>query len=215
MQNQNEILNSQQEEHSPLFYCVVLKKRKAYYFLAADKKSVTRNAKEAYLYSALEGRTKYGCIAQAKENIKPPSGYSFYSLFSQRTAQETLDENYPLPRKAIPKKTRKEVFLKFNGRCAYCGCQIDYKHMRVDHVVSHMLNKGTDEFSNYYPSCKDCNHFKMCSSVERFRKNIKDTIRTCSRRSKNFLWDRIYRKYGLDIDPYKPVEFYFEKYTQE
>ena len=99
----------------------------------------------------------------------------------------------------------------FNGHCAYCGCEIEYKDMQVDHVISHMMNKGIDDISNYYPSCKDCNKFKLCSPIERFRKNIKDTIKTCSKRNTNYLWDRIYKKYGLDREPNKEIKFYFEE----
>ena len=38
--------------------------------------------------------------------------------------------------KAIPKKKRLAVYEKFNHRCAYCGCELDYKDMQVDHVES-------------------------------------------------------------------------------
>ena len=92
--------------------------------------------------------------------------------------------------KPIPKSIRLEVYEKCNHRCAYCGCELEYKDMQVDHIESHMMNKGIDDISNYYPSCRDCNHFKMCSPIERFRKNIKDTIKTCSKRKRqNVLGD--------------------------
>ena len=48
--------------------------------------------------------------------------------------------------KAIPKKTRIELYEKYNHKCAYCGCDLDYKDMQVDHVksvYSHMDFKQT------------------------------------------------------------------------
>lgn len=39
-------------------------------------------------------------------------------------------------RKTINKKTRKLVFNKYNGHCAYCGCELTMKTMQVDHITS-------------------------------------------------------------------------------
>lgn len=38
-------------------------------------------------------------------------------------------------RKPIPKSVRKQVYAKYNGHCAYCGCELEYKDMQVDHVI--------------------------------------------------------------------------------
>lgn len=200
-----------EEDLHPSFYYVVVRKNKSYYFLSEDKKSITRDCNEAYKLYPLDNYTQYGMNQYAKENILIPDDYKFYTIFAQRQAQKWLDEDYPLPRKAISKKVREQVYDMFDGHCAYCGCNIEYKDMQVDHIESHMMNKGIDDISNYYPSCKDCNHFKMCSPIERFRKNIKDTIKTCSKRNKDYLWDRIYRKYGLDKNPDKEINFLFEE----
>lgn len=37
-------------------------------------------------------------------------------------------------RKPIPKSVRKQVYAKYNGHCAYCGCEIPEKGFNVDHV---------------------------------------------------------------------------------
>ena len=42
--------------------------------------------------------------------------------------------------KAIPKKTRLKSYDKYNHRCAYCGCDLEYKDMQVDHVKSVYTN---------------------------------------------------------------------------
>ena len=33
-------------------------------------------------------------------------------------------------RKPIPKEIREQVYAKYNGHCAYCGCELDYKYMQ-------------------------------------------------------------------------------------
>lgn len=205
-------MNDLEEDLNPSFYYVVVQKNKSYYFLSEDKQSVTRDSAYSYKLYPLKNYTQYGMLEYAKGNIEIPNDFRFFAIFPQKIAQKWLDEWYPLPRKAIPKKVRQAVYDMFDGHCAYCGCKIEFKDMQVDHIESHMMNKGIDDISNYYPSCRDCNHFKMCSPVERFRKNIKDTIKTCSKRNENYLWDRIYRKYGLDKNPNKEIKFLFEEY---
>lgn len=37
-------------------------------------------------------------------------------------------------RKPIPKSVRKQVYAKYNGHCAYCGCEIPEKGFNVDHL---------------------------------------------------------------------------------
>ena len=39
-------------------------------------------------------------------------------------------------KEANTKKIREQVYQKYNGHCAYCGCELDYKDMQVDHVKS-------------------------------------------------------------------------------
>ncbi len=42
--------------------------------------------------------------------------------------------------KKIPKKTRLAVYEKCNHRCAYCGCDLKYEDMQVDHIKSVYAN---------------------------------------------------------------------------
>ena len=53
-------------------------------------------------------------------------------------------------RKTIPKSIREKVYNKCNGHCAYCGCELEYKNMQVDHVKS-LRCGGTNEFNNMLP----------------------------------------------------------------
>lgn len=38
-------------------------------------------------------------------------------------------------RKPIPKSIREEVYFKYGGCCAYCGTEIEYKDMQVNHSI--------------------------------------------------------------------------------
>ena len=69
------------------------------------------------------------------------------------------------------KKIRKIVYQKYNGHCAYCGCEIPEKGFNVDHL--HCLrNYEYDEdidvhdVSNMMPACGSCNRYKSTMDLE-------------------------------------------------
>lgn len=74
-------------------------------------------------------------------------------------------------RKSIPKAVRQQVYGKYDRHCAYCGKEIKYKDMQVDHLESYWKG-GEDDISNYMPSCRRCNHYKRGNSLEGWRKMI-------------------------------------------
>ena len=45
-------------------------------------------------------------------------------------------------RKAIPKAVRQQVYDSLNGHCGYCGCEITYKEMQVDHIEAVYLHEA-------------------------------------------------------------------------
>lgn len=112
-----------------------------------------------------------------------------------------------MARKSIPKKVREEVYQVYNGHCAYCGCEIEYKDMQVDHIKAHYLN-GEDIKDNYRPSCRMCNFYKSTFGIEQFRKNVKTIPQ---RLEKEFIY-RLAKKYGIIEEIDKEVKFYFEEY---
>lgn len=71
------------------------------------------------------------------------------------------------------KKICEQVFNKYGGRCAYCGCELIDK-WQVDHATSkHMWryvnnNSPSDvnDISNLMPTCVPCNHYKRELSIE-------------------------------------------------
>ena len=77
---------------------------------------------------------------------------------------------------AISKKIREEVYRKYDGHCAYCGREIAYKDMQVDHFLPlrawRIEDAGKDDISNLMPSCRMCNHYKRANTLETFRRYI-------------------------------------------
>lgn len=57
-------------------------------------------------------------------------------------------------RKAIPKAVRQQVYDSLNGHCGYCGCEITYKEMQVDHIEAvylHEAELNAGEAEQYHP----------------------------------------------------------------
>ncbi len=67
---------------------------------------------------------------------------------------------------------RIKVYNKTNGRCAYCGCELNFNEMVLDHVVS-LHNCGKDEIENLIASCRECNYYKAGCNPDGFRKKLK------------------------------------------
>lgn len=82
---------------------------------------------------------------------------------------------------AISKSKREAVYRKYNGHCAYCGREISYKDMQVDHFQPlrawGIEDAGTDDLDNLMPSCRMCNHYKRAHSLETFRRYIAEIPR--------------------------------------
>lgn len=112
-----------------------------------------------------------------------------------------------MSRKPIPKSVREKVYQKFNGHCAYCGCELAYKDMQVDHIKSVCGYGDNNNIDNLFPSCRMCNFYKGISDLEYFRKSL-ETLH--ERLRKPFIY-RLALKYGLITEHKNKVVFYFEK----
>lgn len=98
---------------------------------------------------------------------------------------------------------REKVFKKTNGKCIYCGCDLDYYNFHVDHMKpKSKLNYDKNNIDNLFPSCADCNLLKGNLEVEDFRKKIE-----------NFIFEdtrcRVLAKY-YNLK-FKKILFYYEK----
>lgn len=117
-------------------------------------------------------------------------------------------------RKAIKKEVRYQVWEKYGKKCAYCGCDLEYKEMQVDHILavtrkikeSHEF-KDHNDIENLNPSCRGCNYYKDTFTIEQFR-SVMLTLH--ERVSKPFIF-RLAQKYKMvEIKPFDG-KFYFEK----
>lgn len=79
-------------------------------------------------------------------------------------------------RRKLTKDERMAVYEKTNGHCAYCGCELEYKDMQVDHVIpiNGWSEQGEDTLDNMLPACRSCNHYKSRSTLEGFRKMVEN-----------------------------------------
>ena len=117
--------------------------------------------------------------------------------------------------KTISKKVRIDVYNKYDGHCAYCGKEIDYKDMQLDHLIPRQrerfkkyLEEEIECFDNYMPSCRRCNHYKRAHSLETFRQMIEEI-------PKKLFRDNYIYKVGLDYNLISAnkhkIIFYFEQ----
>lgn len=116
------------------------------------------------------------------------------------------------------KKIRQQVFDKYNGRCAYCGCELQ-NGWHVDHIEPHWhnyteqeckkhgLTKGENSIDNYNPACPRCNKWKATYTLENFRKQIAEQVKRLNDYSSNY---RMAKDYGLITENNIAVTFYFE-----
>ncbi len=124
---------------------------------------------------------------------------------------------------AINREIRLRVWNKFDCKCAYCGKDLEYNKMQVDHVKPLYRNdkldtleawgveRGKDEESNYYPSCARCNRWKSTFSVEMFREQIQKQTERLLRDSNQY---RMSLDYNLIQLTHKPIEFWFERWQK-
>jgi len=133
---------------------------------------------------------------------------------------------------SLTKKQREQLKNKYNGKCAYCGCDLPDKGWHADHIEPVMrvseqdeeaakrgvwklkatgehLTEGRDVIENMNPACAPCNLFKMTYSIDMFRKQIEAQIERARKSSVNF---RTAERFGLIEIIDKPVKFYFEEF---
>lgn len=95
---------------------------------------------------------------------------------------------------------REIIYDMTQGRCYYCGCDLDFDTFHMDHV--HAKAKGGKDKNNLVPACADCNIMKSDRSIEEFRAKINDLLN-------DNINGRILAKY-YDLKP-KNHRFYFEE----
>ena len=119
----------------------------------------------------------------------------------------------------MKKTNRQEVYNKCNGHCGYCGREITFKEMQIDHIIpiyrndttetleSWNITRGTDDIDNLLPSCPRCNKWKSTYSLEKFREVIKTSIDRLHRDTPNY---RLAKDFGLISENNTNIVFFYE-----
>lgn len=98
------------------------------------------------------------------------------------------------------KVNRRKIYEITNGKCFYCGCDLDFNNFHADHFVSKFM--GGKQRNNLVPSCPDCNLCKGKLEIEQFRQKIKNILN-------DRFEGRILKKYyGIEE---QEIKFYFER----
>jgi len=114
----------------------------------------------------------------------------------------------------MKKEIRTKVWEKYNHHCAYCGQEIEYRDMQVDHMeplawapFPNDKNSKVNSFANLMPSCRRCNHYKRAFGLEDFRRQM---LTLHKRVSEQYI-TKVAIDYGIiEIRPFDGV-FYFER----
>ncbi len=110
-------------------------------------------------------------------------------------------------RRKLTKAERQQVYGKCKGHCAYCGCELEYKDMQVDHMKPLRIG-GADELYNMFPACRSCNHYKATLDVDGFRHYLAGIYSRLMRDSIPF---QVAVRFGIVKHMGDDVTFYFEK----
>jgi 5-methylcytosine-specific restriction endonuclease McrA len=125
----------------------------------------------------------------------------------------------------LNKNIRSEVYNKYNGKCSYCGAelngifQVDHfvaKHRFVNEVradympdhLKHLTEADVNHIDNLMPSCVSCNNYKHSSRIEDFRKQISYLVSGLNKNSSQY---KFAKRFGLIVETNIEFKFYFEK----
>ena len=194
-------------------------------WLIDNEGNITRDLSKAFVFECNSIMDNHECIDQPgyshcyeMHNTRPQITFYKNGLYINaillEKAQEWLNDK-PLPRKGISKMTRFNVFAKYNGKCAYCGCELELKEMQVDHLVAHKGGGGEDTLDNYMPACDVCNRKKSNNTLDGFRKTIKHCGEIHRKRKQPIMADsdKLAIKFGLTEQDHE-ITFFFEKYDK-
>jgi len=131
----------------------------------------------------------------------------------------------------MAKKDRQIIFDKYEGKCAYCGCELK-KGWHVDEIepvrrkwkyeykegmrTGKKLPDGYEHpermcIENQNPACASCNINKHSMPLEDFRSAIAGYMKHLNEISTQY---KIAKRYGLITENDIDVKFYFETFNQ-
>lgn len=125
----------------------------------------------------------------------------------------------------MSKIDRDIVYRKCNGRCGYCGEELNSK-FQVDHIIPqsffgghiknkfrvpkflwHLTENDVNHIDNLLPTCSVCNKWKSAHDLELFRTEISEQLKRLKDYNSNY---RFALRYHLVQETPHPITFYFE-----
>lgn len=114
----------------------------------------------------IQARRAIAMVMRGKAVVEELSGESI------RTSRMSI----PIPSvirllvyRKVPRQTRsvsrKNILLRDNHTCQYCGIPFEAKRLTIDHVIPKSKG-GRNEWSNLVAACKPCNNRKASKSPE-------------------------------------------------
>lgn len=94
-----------------------------------------------------------------------------------------LKRFHKLPK--LAKFTRKNLYLRDQNECQYCGNHFTSDKLTIDHVVPRSLGGGTS-WDNCVAACKKCNSHKGSRLIKPIREPMKPTWHNITNVAKNF-----------------------------
>lgn len=70
-----------------------------------------------------------------------------------------------IKREALSRSARVEIHSKTEGRCHFCGCDVEVTSFEADHVKNH-TSGGSSAAENFLPACRTCNNYRWHYSHE-------------------------------------------------
>jgi 5-methylcytosine-specific restriction endonuclease McrA len=108
--------------------------------------------------------------------------------------------------RSFSKNKRRYLFGLCGGRCAYCGRDIVFEDLHVDHVVA-LSKGGSNENDNLLPACKECNASKGQFSIEEYRDSIQNYHEQFAKTNVKY---RNAVTYGIITPHRRDITFYYE-----
>ena len=117
------------------------------------------------------------------------------------------------------KLLRERIHGKFEGRCAYCGREISFTEMQVDHYYPKCKARfylrrfkiDVHAESNLLPTCRRCNHYKRARTPSQFR----ELMKSLHERLESIYILKVAVDFGMaNIKPFDGL-FYFEKLRKD
>lgn len=122
----------------------------------------------------------------------------------------------------LSKNDRKEIHDMYNGKCAFCGCDLGkgWHVWDIEPVATLVTSDGlfdtiNTEMDNLLPACKPCGSLRIRSysqkmSIEEFRKEVLESFRllryggiTATSYGRSI-------RFGLIIETGRELKFHFE-----